>query len=249
MSGNLAEPLATGTLVTDPDDQGVTVLIVEDHALLAQTLVIALYAEGCRALVAELSGAATLLQQVRTLRPDVILLDLDLGDLGDGVDLVQPLTERGARVLVVSGTTDRLRLAETVERGAVGFLSKTVPFEELLATVLDVVAQRPVLSTARRYELMAELRSARAARTKALAPFKSLTSREQAVLAGLAQGRRAEMIAAAAFLSEATVRSQIRSVLAKLGVNSQLEAVALAWTVGWFAAPAQTSAPSTIHLL
>ena len=249
MSGSLVEPLAAGTLVTDPEDEGVSVVIVEDHALLAETLVIALNAEGCRARVAELIDPAHLLQQVRMLRPGVVLLDLDLGVLGDGADLVQPLTELGARVLVVSGTTDRLRLAETVERGAVGFLSKTVPFEELLSTVLDVVAQRPVLSTAKRYELMAELRSARAARGKDLAPFKTLTSREQAVLAGLAQGRRAEIIAAAAFLSEATVRSQIRSVLAKLGVNSQLEAVALAWMVGWFSTAAQTSAPSTIHLL
>ena len=249
MSGNLVEPLATGTLVTDLEDEVVSVVIVEDHALLAETLVIALNAEGCRARVAELIDPAHLLQQVRTLRPGVVLLDLDLGVLGDGADLVQPLTELGARVLVVSGTTDRLRLAETVERGAVGFLSKTVPFEELLSTVLDVVAQRPVLSTATRYELMAELRSARAARGKDLAPFKTLTSREQAVLAGLAQGRRAEIIAAAAFLSEATVRSQIRSVLAKLGVNSQLEAVALAWTVGWFSPAAQNSRASTTHLL
>lgn len=240
MSGNLGKPLATGTLVTDPDDEGVTVLIVEDHALLAQTLVIALYAEGCRALVADLGGAATLLQQVRAHRPGVVLLDLDLGDLGDGVELVQPLTELGARVLVVSGSTDRLRLAETVKLGAVGFLSKTVPFEQLLSTVLDVVAQRPVLSTTRRYELMAELRCARAASSKSLAPFKALTPRERAVLAALAKGQRAETIAAAAFLSEATVRSQIRCVLAKLGVSSQLEAVALAWTVGWFPAASPT---------
>lgn len=227
-------PLATSTLVTDPDEESVTVLIVEDHALLAQTLVIALHAEGCRARVADLIDPSTLLQQVRAHRPAVVLLDLDLGDLGDGVDLVQPLTELGARVLVVSGSTDRLRLAETVERGAVGFLSKTVPFEQLLSTVLDVVAQRPVLSTAQRYELMAQLQCARAARSKNLAPFKALTPRERAVLAALAKGQRAETIAAAAFLSEATVRSQIRCVLAKLGVSSQLEAVALAWTVGWF---------------
>ena len=125
MLGNLGMPLATSTLVTDPDEESVTVLIVEDHALLAQTLVIALNAEGCRARVADLIDPATLLQQVRTHRPGVVLLDLDLGDLGDGVELVQPLTELGARVLVVSGTTDRLRLAETVERGAVGFVSKT----------------------------------------------------------------------------------------------------------------------------
>ena len=225
---------ATNPLLARDHKGGVTVLIVEDHALLAQSLVIALNAEGCLARVAGLTSAAMLLQQVRTERPAVVLLDLDLGALGDGAELVKPLTDLGARVLVVSGTRDRLRLAETVERGAVGFLSKTVPFEELLSTVLDVVAQRTVLSTARRYELMAELRSARAARSKSLAPFKLLTPRERTVLSALAQGHRADTIAAHAFLSEATVRSQIRSVLAKLGVKSQLEAVALAWTAGWF---------------
>jgi DNA-binding NarL/FixJ family response regulator len=229
-------PLDSATLAGGPDEGDVTVLVVEDHALLAQTLVIALNAEGCSARVAELVSPAMLLQQVRTLCPSVVLLDLDLGILGDGVALVQPLTELGARVLVVSGTSDRLRLAETVERGAVGFLSKLVPFEQLLHAVLEVVAQRPVLSTARRYELMAELRSARAARRKDLAPFKALTPRERVVLGALAQGQRAETIAAAAVVSEATIRSQIRGVLAKLGVNSQLEAVALAWSVGWFPA-------------
>ena len=228
------EPGPTSTLVRGVDEKDVTVLIVEDHELLAQTLVIALNAEGCRARVAKLISPAMVLQQVRTHRPGVVLLDLDLGALGDGVGLVAPLTELGARVLVVSGTTDTLRLAETVELGAVGFLSKQAPFEQLLSTVLDVVAQRPVLSTARRNELIAELRSARAARSQDLAPFNTLTPRERAVLAGLAHGQRAETLAAAAVVSEATVRSQIRSVLAKLGVNSQLEAVALAWKVGWF---------------
>jgi DNA-binding NarL/FixJ family response regulator len=225
---------ATNPDMSDLDMQSVTVLVVEDHALLAQSLVIALNAEGCRARVASLIDRATLLEQVAADRPAVVLLDLNLGALGDGADLVQPLTQLGARVLVVSGTADRLRLAETVEKGAVGFLSKTVPFEQLLRAVLDVVAQRPVLSTARRYELMADLRSARATRSKDLAPFKTLTPKERAVLAALAQGQRAETIAAAAVVSAATVRSQIRSVLAKLGVNSQLEAVALAWSVGWF---------------
>ena len=98
------------------------------------------------------------------------------------------------------------------------------------------MAQRPVLSTARRYELLADLRAARAIRERDLAPFTTLTPRERSVLAALAQGQRVDTIAAAAVVSEATVRSQIRGVLAKLNVNSQLEAVALAWTVGWFQA-------------
>jgi len=227
---------AMSTHMADLQENGVAVLVVEDHALLAQSLVIALNAEGCRAQVADLVDRATLLEQVRDSRPGVVLLDLDLGVLGDGVTLVKPLTELGARVLVVSGTTDRRRLAETVEHGAVGFLSKTVHFEQLLSTVLDVVAQRPVLSTARRYELMSELRNARATRSRDFAPFMTLTPKERLVLSALAQGQRAETIATTSVVSAATVRSQIRSVLAKLGVNSQLEAVALAWSVGWFPA-------------
>jgi len=233
---NLSGPVAQDILVDEPNEGDIPVLIVEDHALLANTLVIALSAEGCRARIADLSSVEVVLQQVRTFRPGVVLLDLDLGPLGDGVAMVKPLTELGARVLVVSGTTDRLRLAETVELGAVGFLSKQAPFEQLLSTVLDVVAQRPVLSTARRYELLADLRAARAIRERDLAPFTTLTPRERSVLAALAQGQRVDTIAAAAVVSEATVRSQIRGVLAKLNVNSQLEAVALAWTVGWFQA-------------
>ena len=236
MLNNLSGPVAQDILVDEPNEEDIPVLIVEDHALLANTLVIALSAEGCRARIADLSSVEVLLQQVRTFRPGVVLLDLDLGPLGDGVAMVKPLTELGARVLVVSGTTDRLRLAETVELGAVGFLSKQAPFEQLLSTVLDVVAQRPVLSTARRYELLADLRAARVIRERDLAPFTTLTPRERSVLAALAQGQRVDTIAAAAVVSEATVRSQIRGVLAKLNVNSQLEAVALAWTVGWFQA-------------
>jgi DNA-binding NarL/FixJ family response regulator len=116
----------------------------------------------------------------------------------------------------------------------VGFLSKRVPFEELLTTVLNVVAHKTVLSASGRYQLMAELRLARASSSQDLAPFKALTPREAAVLDALAQGHRAEAIAAAAVVSVATVRSQIRAVLAKLCVTSQLEAVALAWRVGWF---------------
>src|SRR5674476_91042 len=96
------------------------------------------------------------------------------------------LDMQSVTVLVVE---DHALLAETVEKGAVGFLSKTVPFEQLLRAVLDVVAQRPVLSTARRYELMADLRGARATRSKELAPFKTLTPKERAVLAALAQGQ------------------------------------------------------------
>ena len=78
-----------------------------------------------------------------------------------------------------------------------------------------------------------ELRAARRRRREAYAPFDSLTAREAAVLADIMLGRPADVIASAHYVSLATVRSQIRAILRKLGVNTQLAAVAMAHRCGW----------------
>jgi DNA-binding CsgD family transcriptional regulator len=94
-----------------------------------------------------------------------------------------------------------------------------------------------VISAAQRLDLLQELRQSRARRREELAPFVDLTGRERFVFAQVIDGRSANEIASSAFVSEATVRTQIRAVLAKLGVNSQLAAVAAARRVGWDPAP------------
>jgi DNA-binding NarL/FixJ family response regulator len=163
-----------------------------------------------------------------------VLLDLDLGaTAGDGLGLVAPLRERGARVLVVSGSSDRPRLASCLEQGAVGVLPKTTPYERLVEAVLEVAAGRQVTTDAERHAMLTELRAWRARQRHELAPFEELTARESQVLAALMDGQGCEAMSAAWFVSEATVRSQIRGVLTKLGVSSQLAAAAQARRVGW----------------
>jgi DNA-binding NarL/FixJ family response regulator len=212
----------------------VRVLIVEDHELLAQSLHLALTAEGMASEVATLSSAEGLVEQVQTTRPDVVLLDLELGDpVGDGIPLVEPFVEAGARVVVVSGTTRRLRFAESVERGAYGFLPKSAPLDELVTAIHAAADGRPLLTEAQRLDVLTELRRERSERREAYAPFAQLSRREAAVLGQLMTGRSATDIAAAAVVSEATVRSQIRAILTKLGVGSQLAAVAVAQQAGW----------------
>jgi DNA-binding NarL/FixJ family response regulator len=89
------------------------------------------------------------------------------------------------------------------------------------------------VSPAQRTELRRLAQDTRRTRSRLLGPFEELTARERYVLARLIDGRCAEAIAADAYVSLSTVRSQIRSILRKLGVNSQLEAVALARRAGW----------------
>ena len=210
------------------------VLIVEDHRLLAQSLSFALTAEGFAVAVADLASPEDVMEAYAQSPADIVLLDLDLGGtIGDGVGLVAPLRDGGARVLVVTGSTDRPRLATCLEQGAVGVLAKSTPYEQLVDAVMDIAAGRPIMSDAERHALLCELRVWRARQRQEFAPFETLTTRESQVLGALMDGQGCEAIASAWFVSEATVRTQIRGVLTKLGVTSQLAAAAQAQRVGW----------------
>lgn len=208
------------------------VLIVDDHELLAETLRLSLSAEGYEAVVAGIDPAEVF-AVARAERPDVVLLDLDLGAAGDGSALVADLVKNGARVVVVSGTTDRHRLAACLEHGAWGYVSKAAALDELLDAVRRTSEGLPLVSAAERLTLLADLRRYRHERHHELEPFAELTEREQYILAQVMEGRSAADIAAIAYVSEATVRTQIRGVLTKLGVRSQLAAAAVARRAGW----------------
>ena len=210
------------------------VLIVEDHELTSGTLAFAVRQRGIDAETSHGPTQEAVLDAVRRLAPVLVLLDLELGaGLGSGLDLVQPLTAAGAKVVIMSGVTDRARLAACLEAGATGIISKTMGFDALIDAVRRLTEGRSILSDNDRQELLAALRAKRSADRERLAPFEALTSREKAVLAGLVAGESAEEIAARSYVSLSTVRTQIRSILLKLRVKSQLTAVALAREAGW----------------
>ncbi len=162
-----------------------SVLIVEDHQLLAQSLSFALMAEGFEVTIAELDSRGGVLEALDRSGADIVLLDLDLGGaIGDGLSLVSPLRDRHARVVVVSGSTDRPRLAGCLERGAVAVLAKSTPYQQLVDAVVNIAAGRPVMPEAERHAMLAELRAWRARQRQELAPFETLTAREAQVLGG-----------------------------------------------------------------
>lgn len=219
-----------------PDEPGSPsrLLIVDDHDLLAGTLALALRQHGLAVRVAEETSAVAVVEQARSLAPVLVLLDLELGPpLGSGLDLIPALVDAGACVVMVTGITDRVRLGACVEAGASGVVSKAAGFETLVETVRQAAAGIPLLSDDERRALLDELKHHRRADSDRLAPFRALSPREQVVLGYLVAGQSAETIAERTYVSLATVRSHIRSILLKLGVNSQLAAVALVRDAGW----------------
>ena len=208
--------------------------IVEDHLLLAQSVGLALRAEGLQVVTADLAGEAAFVVSLAPAPDLLVLLDLDLGEpLVDGVRLIPLLRAHGARVLVVTGTTERLRIAAAIEAGAIGYVAKHEAFDLLLERILQAVRGEPVLDECERHELLRALRTSRQETERRLAPFQQLTPKESLVLDELTQGKSVESIAGEWVVSEATVRTQVRGVLTKLDVRSQLAAVAKARAAGW----------------
>ncbi|MCW0212469.1 MAG: response regulator transcription factor [Pseudonocardia sp.] len=215
-----------------PRDPDVPVLVVDDHELVATSIVMSLRAEGLSTHLGKGRGVAAILEEARALAPGLVLLDLDLGrdhegNRVDGVELVAPLMAGGWQVLVLSGSADHARIGSALDAGALAWVPKHAPFPTLLSSVREAVAGRAVMSPERRQRFI-DLYHQRDAESRELTDkIDRLTQREREVLAELARGRRAQAVADHFVVSLATVRTQIRAVLTKLEVGSQLEAVAL----------------------
>jgi DNA-binding NarL/FixJ family response regulator len=150
------------------------------------------------------------------------------------------LTAHDLEVLVLTGTTDRLELARCIEAGALGIASKANGFASVLDQVARAAEGQTVTPITERTQLLADLQAHRRATEKRMAPFEALSARERDVLRQIVDGHQAAAIAEASFVSLATVRTQIRSILLKLDVTSQVAAVALARQHGWYDAPTTT---------
>lgn len=207
---------------------GVTVLLVDDHRAITEAVASALRSEGFEASVAPSVDAASVLEAAEQLRPGVALVDLFLGEGVDGADLVEPLRERGAAVVVLSGLAADDRRGVCLRRGAAAVLDKSLPFDELVAVIRAVAAGEPAMRPAERDRLLAAAAEADAVDLRRQDLFGELTARERTVLGHLAAGRSATDIAERDGVKLSTVRSQIQSILHKLDVPSQQAAIALA---------------------
>ncbi len=207
--------------------------MVEDHALLAESLCLALRAEGVAATRSPVDDLSVIERVCVDAAPATVLLDLDLGAAGDGAELVASLSAAGCRVVVVTGDDSVARWGRCLAEGAVGVVSKTEPMTRVVDALRAAATGLPVTSSAERHRLIGAHRAAQERRRAELAPFESLSPRERVVLGGIVEGRSVAELAASEVVSQATVRAQVRAVLTKLGVSSQLQAAAAARRAGW----------------
>ncbi|MCW2717982.1 response regulator [Pseudonocardia sp.] len=205
---------------------GPPVLVVDDHHLVAASLAMALRGRGIAAVAV---APAEFVDRLDRPAPPggMVMLDLELGAGLDGTVLVPRLRAAGWEVVIVTGTLDESRVAAAVTAGAAGWVLKSAPFDELVATAVRVVEGRPLLSDVERARLRTIAETVGAADRHRQQCWVKLTPRERQIVDRIVQGKRPTAIAEEFVVSVATVRTQIRSILTKMEVGSQLEVAAL----------------------
>lgn len=215
--------MASTAPAAQPSAGTITVVIVDDHLLVADALSSGLRAHERVAVLAVAATCAEGLTEVGRHRPDVCLLDQRLPD-GLGTDLVPQLlaASPGTKVLLVTGDDSVDLLHQALGAGAVGVVSKSQRAGALHDAVLRAAEGNTVLSARDLQRLLPT--SGRSGQQ----PGDDLTPRERDVLRLLTQGLSTRDIAARLFISYATVRNHIQSVMVKLGAHTKLEAVTIA---------------------
>ncbi|MCF0092442.1 response regulator transcription factor [Micromonospora sp. MH99] len=202
----------------------IRLLIVDDHPVVRDGLRGMFTGDPGFEVVGEAADGSEALTLVATVRPDVVLMDLRMPGM-DGVTAIGTLARSGstARVLVLTTYDTEADVLPAIEAGATGYLLKDTPREELVRAVRAAARGESVLAPSVAGRLMGRLRT----------PVEEpLSQRELEVLTLVARGASNREAAARLFISEATVKTHLLHLYAKLGVNDRAAAVATAYDRG-----------------
>lgn len=202
----------------------IRVLIADDHPVVRQGLRTFLSSRQGLEVVAEAADGAEAVRKARHLRPDVVLLDLQMPEVG-GLEALTELRglEPAPRVLVLTSFSDADLVMPAVRGGAAGYLLKDVDPAELEAAVRTVADGGSLLHPEVTAAVLAEVSSPDPA-AAGPAALRRLTPREAEVLALIAEGLTNRRIARRLGVAEKTVKTHVSNVLAKLGLGDRTQA-------------------------
>ncbi len=203
----------------------IRVLIVDDHSVVREGLRMFLVRDPDLEVVGEAADGAEALQQARLLRPDVVVMDL-LMPVMDGIAATRAIRRElpETEVLALTSVLESALVVEAIRAGAIGYLLKDTQAAELRRAIKAAAAGQVQLSPQASAYLLGAIRTPELP--------EPLTPREMDVLRLLAQGQSNKEIARALHLVEETVKSHVRHILAKLGVQSRTQAVLAAIRLG-----------------
>ncbi len=213
----------------------IRILVVDDHTLFRRGLIALLGAQPEFKVVGEAGDAGEAQRRAAELQPDVLLLDNHLPGV-NGVDALQGLREVAprAKVLMLTVSEDGATLAAALQRGASGYLLKTVDSDVLASAIVRAVRGESTISPEMTGKLVTAFQALQGtapvpvAPTVAQDPVQGLSPRERQILAEIARGASNKEIARTLDIAEATVKIHVQHILRKLNLTSRVQAAVYA---------------------
>jgi DNA-binding NarL/FixJ family response regulator len=217
----------------------IRVLVVDDHAVFCEGLTTILRIEEDLDVVGTGASVREAVEGVRTLQPDIVLLDVHLPD-GSGVEAAATIKRErpSTQVVILTSDEDEAVLRDAVQAGVTGYLSKHEAASQVLLAVRSAARGEALIAPYMLARLLQGIRHPKAGPVTAT----PLTPKELVVLQELALGHDNEAVARSLRLSPNTVRTHIQNILGKLHVHSKLEAVSKAVREGWIRIPQEPAA-------
>lgn len=208
------------------------ILLVDDHILFREGLASLLSTQVDMQIVGGASNVAESIEQVRTLEPDLVLMDFGLPD-GTGLEATEAiLAERPeTKIVFLTVHEDDKRLFAAIRSGAKGYLPKSVPVDKLLTYLRGVEQGDAAITPAMTGRILERLAQTEPRQAPSHSAVASLTEREKQVLNELAAGVSNREIATHLVISEQTVKNHVSHILAKLGLKSRYEAAEIARSI------------------
>ncbi len=207
-------------------------LIVDDHAMVRSGFAMVLSAEDDIEVVGEAADGLQAIERARETRPDVVLMDVQMPHM-DGIEATRHLVADDLGHVVIVTTFDRDDyIFDALRAGASGFLLKNAGPEQLLDAVRAAGRGHALLAPEVTRRVIARMAGDRPADRPAPAELARLTAREHEVLVLLGRGLSNGEIAAELVLGEATVKTHVSNVLAKLHLRDRVQAVVYAYEAG-----------------
>ena len=209
----------------------VRLLIADDHRVVREGLRLVLALDPELEVVGEAADGEAAVRLTRELRPDLVLMDLQMPVL-DGIAATEAIRREApeTEVLVLTSVLEDVSVLAAIRAGAIGYVHKDTNGTELRGAIKAAAAGQVQLSPAATQWLLQEMRGDHTAEAASTAP--SLTERELEVLRLLAQGLSNADIARVLGVADNTVKTHVRNVIAKLGVHSRTQAVLQAQRLG-----------------
>jgi DNA-binding NarL/FixJ family response regulator len=212
----------------------VRLLIVDDHAVLRKGLQMLLSSQSDMTVVGEAGDGESALEAARSLKPDVVTLDLAMPNVG-GLAILERLRKEcpATRVLVLTMHDDAAYLKAVIGAGGAGYVTKTADESEILAAVRAIAQGRTYFSQNLNELLVRALLGDEAKEPAPPTPASSLSEREREVLADVAQGFTNQQIADRMFLSVKTIETYRSRLMSKLGLQDRAQLVRFAIQAGF----------------